>query len=48
MGAFDSFGRSLNAIFENRPPWAIHHAFGRIYNVLLVRTVAKGSVCHSS
>jgi hypothetical protein len=21
IGAFDSFGRSLNAIFENRPPW---------------------------
>ena len=35
MGAFDSFGRSLNAIFEKRPPWPIHHVSGGTYNVLL-------------
>jgi hypothetical protein len=28
MGAFDSFGRSLNADFEKRPPWPIHHLAG--------------------
>jgi hypothetical protein len=45
MGAFYSFGRSLNAIFEKRAPWPIHNVsgtlarrrFGETYNVLLVR-----------
>jgi hypothetical protein len=34
MGAFDSHGRGLNAIFEKRPPWPIHLVSGGIYNVL--------------
>jgi hypothetical protein len=28
MGAFDSFGRSLNAIFEKRPPWPARRLSG--------------------
>jgi len=42
MGAFDSFGRSLDAIFEKRSPWPIHLVSGGIYNVLLVRNTSGG------
>jgi hypothetical protein len=34
MGAFDSFGRSLNAIFEKRPPWPARRVSCWNYDVL--------------
>ncbi len=34
MGAFDSYGRSLNAIFENRAPWSIRYVYGGLAGCL--------------
>jgi hypothetical protein len=48
MGAFDSFGRSLNAIFEKRPPCPIRLVSSWIYNFLLVHVVTKASAWHCS
>jgi hypothetical protein len=48
MGAFCSFGRSLNAHFEKRSPWQIHDISGRTYNVLLVVSKCRGSTWDSS